>query len=67
MRELRYWMSTMRVAESVGRIYMGVATGLRDAVDAKVVDGEARIVIARRISEHVRAHNWFAVAIDLSS
>jgi hypothetical protein len=36
MRELRYWMSTMRVAESVGRIYMGVATGLRDAIDAKV-------------------------------
>ena len=38
MRELRYWMSTMRVAGDVGRIYMGVATGLRDAVDAKVGD-----------------------------
>ena len=36
MRELRYWMSTMRVAGDVGRIYMGVAIGLRDAVDAKV-------------------------------
>ena len=38
MRELRYWMSTMRVAGDVGRIYMGLATGLRDAVDAKVGD-----------------------------
>ncbi len=38
MRELRYWMSTMRVAGDVGRIYMGVAIGLRDAVDAKVGD-----------------------------
>jgi len=38
MRELRYWMSTMRVAGDVGRIYMGLATGLRDAVDAKVDD-----------------------------
>jgi len=39
MRELRYWMSTMRVAETIGRNYMEVAAGLRDAVDAKV--GEA--------------------------
>jgi len=38
MRELRYWMSTMRVAETIGRNYMDVATGLRDAVDAKVGD-----------------------------
>ena len=38
MRELRYWMSTMRVAEKTGRNNMGVATELRDAVDAKVRD-----------------------------
>ena len=38
MRELRYWMSTMRVAETIGRNYMDVAAGLRDAVDAKVGD-----------------------------
>ena len=36
MRELRYWMSTMRVAEKIGRNYLDVATGLRAAVDAKV-------------------------------
>jgi hypothetical protein len=36
MRELRYWMSTMRVAETIGRNYMDVAAGLRNAVDAKV-------------------------------
>ena len=36
MRELRYWMSTMRVAEKTGLNNMGVAIGLRDAVDAKV-------------------------------
>ena len=38
MRELRYWMSTMRVAEKTGRNNMGVAIGLRDAVDAKLGD-----------------------------
>jgi hypothetical protein len=36
MRELRYWMSTMRVAEKIGRNYLDVASGLRAAVDAKV-------------------------------
>lgn len=39
MRELRYWMSTMRVAEMTGRNNMSVATGLRDAVDARLGRG----------------------------
>ena len=38
MRELRYWMSTMRVAAKVGRNYLDVASGLRAAVDMKVGD-----------------------------
>jgi hypothetical protein len=41
MQELRYWMSTMRVAETTGRNNMGVAIGIRNAVDAKVGDRKA--------------------------
>jgi len=38
MRELRYWMSTMAAAEAIGRLLVDQATGLRNAVDAKVGD-----------------------------
>jgi len=38
MKELRYWMSTMAAAEAIGRLLVDQATGLRNAVDAKIGD-----------------------------
>ena len=36
MQELRYWMSSKRVAEMTGRNNIEVASEIRNAVDAKV-------------------------------
>jgi hypothetical protein len=44
MHELRYWMSTMLIADATGRRLLDSATELRSAVDAKIGDRESASV-----------------------